>query len=53
MVYAIFKIEDGTLTLAETDGSDEPPESFASASSRYVVKKVQREKKSGRPPGTD
>ena len=51
VVYAIFKIEDGTLTFAETDMSDEPPESFASASSRYVVKKVQRPQKSAEPAG--
>ena len=51
VVYAILKIEDGTLTLAETDGSDEPPESFASASSHYVVKKVQRPKKNAEPAG--
>jgi uncharacterized protein (TIGR03067 family) len=42
VVYAIFKIEDGTLTLA--DGSDEPPKSFEDASSRYTVKKVQPQK---------
>ncbi len=42
VVFAIFKIEDGTLTVAEVDGSDEPPKSFSSASSRYVVKKVQK-----------
>jgi hypothetical protein len=53
VVYAIFKIEDGTLTFAETDGSDEPPESFASASSRYVVKKIQRPKKSAESAGAD
>ncbi len=41
MVFAIFKIEDGTLTLAEVDGSDKPPETFDSASSHYIVKKVQ------------
>lgn len=41
VVFAIFKLEDGILTLAEVDGSDKPPESFASDSSRYVVKKAQ------------
>ena len=41
VVFAIFKIEDGTLTLAEDDMSDQPPKTFLSASSRYNVKKVQ------------
>ena len=41
VVFAIFKIEDGTLTLAEDDMSDQPPKTFSSASSRYVLKKVQ------------
>jgi len=50
VVFAIFKIEDGTLTLAEVDGSDEPPQTFSSASSRYVVKKVQPQKKNDEPP---
>jgi len=40
VVFAIFKIEDGTLTLA-VDKPDEPPKTFASASSRYVLAKVQ------------
>src|SRR5437867_53284 len=44
VVFAIFKIEDGTLTLAEDDMSDKPPKTFASASSRYNVKKVQPQK---------
>ena len=52
VVYAIFKIEDGTLTLAEDDMSDEPPKTFASATSRYVVKKVQPQKKNAEPPKT-
>ena len=41
VVFAIFKIEDGTLTLAEDDMSDKPPKTFSSASSRYSAKKVQ------------
>ena len=49
MVYAIFKIEEGTLTLAEVDMSDQPPKSFASASSHYVVKKVEPQKKNAEP----
>jgi len=39
-VFAIFKIEADTLTLAETDGSDQPPGSFEAASSSYRLKRV-------------
>jgi hypothetical protein len=52
VVFAIFKIEHGTLTLAEIDGSDEPPKTFSSASSCYVVKKVQPQKKNDESPKT-
>ena len=52
VVFAIFKIEDGTLTLAEVDMSDEPPKTFSSASSRYVLKQVQPQKKNTEPPKT-
>jgi hypothetical protein len=45
VIFAIFKIEDGTLLLAEDDGSDKPPKTFADASSRYTVRKVQPQKK--------
>ena len=45
MVYAIYKIEDGTLTLAEFDGSDKPPKTFEGNSSRYTVRKVQPQTK--------
>jgi hypothetical protein len=41
VVFAILKIEDGTLTLAEDDMSDKPPHTIAGATSRYIVKKVQ------------
>jgi hypothetical protein len=41
VVLAIFKIEDWTLTLAEDDMSDKPPKSFASALSRYSVRKIR------------
>ena len=41
VVFAIFRIEDETLLLAEDDASDKPPKSFAEASSRYTVKRVQ------------
>src|SRR2546421_10474240 len=50
VVFAIFKIEDGTLTLAEDDMSDEPPKTFPGASSRYNLKKVQHQKKNTEPP---
>jgi hypothetical protein len=40
VVFAIFKIEDGTLTLAEDDMSHVPPKTFLSASSHYNLKKV-------------
>ena len=53
VVFAIFKIEDGTLTLAEVDMSDEPPKTFDSATSRYVVKKVQPQKTNAEPPKTN
>ena len=52
VVFAIFKIEDGTLTLAEDDMSDKPPKIFSSASSLYVLKKVQPQKKNTEPPKT-
>lgn len=52
VVGAIFKIEDGTLTLADYAMSDEPPKTFADATSLYVVKKVQPQKKSAEPPKT-
>jgi hypothetical protein len=45
VVFAIYKIEDGTLTLAEFDGQGKPPESFDGDASRYVVKKVEPQKK--------
>jgi hypothetical protein len=55
VVFAIFKIEDGTLTFvtfAEDDMSDKPPTTFANASSRYVLKKVEPQKKNAEPPKT-
>lgn len=42
VVGAIFKIEDGTLTLADYSVSGEPPKSFDEAPGRFVLKKVQR-----------
>ena len=50
VVFAIFKLEDGILTLAEVDASDKPPESFASASSRYIVKKGEPARENAEPP---
>jgi hypothetical protein len=50
VVGAIFKIEDETLTLAAYDMSDEPPKTFSSATSRYVVKKVKPPEKNAEPP---
>jgi hypothetical protein len=52
VVFAIFKIEDGTLTLAEDDMSDRPPKTFASATSRYSLKKIQPQNKNTDPPKT-
>jgi uncharacterized protein (TIGR03067 family) len=52
VVSAIFKIEDGTLTLAVYDRSDKPPKTFESASSRYDLKKVQLQDKNTEPPKT-
>jgi len=49
VVFAIYKIEDGILTLAEDDMSNEPPKTFDAASSRYVVKKAQPQKKNAEP----
>jgi hypothetical protein len=45
VVFAIFKIEDETLTLETYVMSDEPPKTFASSTSRYVVKKVRPQTK--------
>ncbi len=50
VVFAIFKVEDGALTLAIDDMSDKPPKTFPGASSRYAVKKVQPQKKNTEPP---
>jgi hypothetical protein len=52
VVFAIFQIEDGTLSLAEDDMSDRPPKTFASATSRYNLKQVQPQKKNTDPPKT-
>jgi uncharacterized protein (TIGR03067 family) len=56
VVGAIFKIEDGTLTLAAYDMSDEPPKSFEATEdkglTRYELGKVQPQKKNAEPPKT-
>lgn len=39
-VIAIYKIEDGALTLAVDDGSDEAPASFLDASSHYDLERI-------------
>jgi uncharacterized protein (TIGR03067 family) len=41
VVYAIVKIEDGTLSLAVDDGSVVAPTTFADAMSRYDLEKAQ------------
>jgi uncharacterized protein (TIGR03067 family) len=56
VVFAIFKIEDGTLTFAgQQDSAAEPPNTFPTATGpgplfRYDLKKVQPLKKSTLPP---
>ena len=44
VVVAIFKIEDGTLTLATGNGDGEAPKSFEAAPNRYELRKVQPQK---------
>lgn len=43
VVFVIFKIEDGTLTLTTYGPSDEPPKAF-NGNNLYVVKKVEPQK---------
>lgn len=45
VVVAVFKIEDGTLTLATGNGDGKAPESFEAAPNRYKLRKVQPQKK--------
>ena len=57
VVVAIYKIDDGTLTLvALGDGDEERPKSFEAAEgkglSRYELRKVQPQKKNTEPPKT-
>jgi uncharacterized protein (TIGR03067 family) len=53
VVGAIFKIEDGTLTLATGgDGPEETPKSFEATNglTRYELRKVQPQEKNTQPP---
>ena len=53
VVVAIFKIEDGTLTLATGNGDGEAPKSFEPTGlNRYELRKVQPHKKNIQPPKT-
>jgi len=52
VVPAIIKIEDGTLTLAAYNMSEEPPKTFADATTKYVVKQVQPKKENAKPSET-
>ena len=45
VVFAIFKIEDGTLSIATYAESDNPPKNFDDPANRYIVRKVQPQKK--------
>ena len=45
VVVAIFKIEDGTLTLATGNGSEEALKVFEAAPNRYELRKVQRKRR--------
>ena len=58
VVVAIYKIENGTLTLVALGGGDEEtPKSFEAAEdkglSRYELRKVQPQKKNTEPPKTN
>lgn len=53
VVRTLFKIEDGTLTLATLgDGADETSSGFESAGNRYELRKVEPQGKNTQPPGT-
>lgn len=57
VVVALYKIEDGTLTLVALGGGDEEtPKSFEAAEdkglARYELRKVQPQKKNAEPPKT-
>ena len=52
VVVVIFKIEDGTLTLATDNGAGEALKVFEAAPNRYELRKVQPQKKDTQPPKT-
>jgi uncharacterized protein (TIGR03067 family) len=52
VVGAIFKIEDGTLTLADYAMTQGPPKSFDEATSRYIFQKIQPPRKNTETPTT-
>ena len=53
VVGAIFKIEDGTLTLATMgDDAEETAKGFEAAGTRYELRKVQPQKKNTQVPTT-
>ena len=56
LVVAIYKIEDGKLTLAALGDDAETPKSFKAAEdkglTRYELRKVQPQKKNAEPPKT-
>ena len=56
VVVAIYKIEDGTLTLVALGDDEERPKSFEATEgtglSRYELRKVQPQKKNSEPPKT-
>jgi uncharacterized protein (TIGR03067 family) len=56
VVVAIYKIEDGTLTLATGNGDGEAPKSFEATGdnglNRYELRKIQPQKKNTEPPRT-
>jgi len=55
VVFAIFKIEDGKLTIATT-GGDEAPKSFEATGNngltRFELRKVHSQKRDAPPPTT-
>ena len=56
VVVAIFKIEDGILTLVPTNGGDDIPKNFDATDdqglTRYELRKVQPQGKNTQPPKT-
>lgn len=50
VVPAIIKIEDGTLTLAAYNISEDAPKTFDDLPNKYIVKQVQPKKEKAEPP---